>query len=305
MAVFDVSRSDWGAAANTWDQQGYTDNTIDPITRVGITWHYNGPALGLESKDHSACLQAMKDIQAYHQKNNGWADIGYNFAICPHGYAFEGRGLPYKGAHSPSWNASDWGVILLLGTGEQVSAKASARAKSLAQALRDVVGKELVHRIHRTDPKASTECPGDVVASLVTSNAFLPTPIPPAPVTPPATTLDDVLKAVQALTTSVTQLVSLYQTEASTVEGLKRALSNVSSTLNDISNDVAEVLKQSTEGDTNVVNVFNAFQTDLDDRLDFIEQSITALPKIDAIETVVKNTLNSAEAVLKIGFNAS
>lgn len=48
--------------------------------------------------------QAMRDIQAFHQRGRGWSDIGYAFVCFESGRLYEGRGREVLGAHCPGHN---------------------------------------------------------------------------------------------------------------------------------------------------------------------------------------------------------
>lgn len=159
---FDDGRSTWGAAPNR------NPRRVPFSARIGISWHWAGPAVGLLSKPHSACLHQTKSWQAFHQgSRRGWSDIGYNLLICPHGRVIEGRGTEYQGAHSPGVNYQHFGVQFMVGGNEKVTPLMFERAVQLRADLEDLAGKRLRQWGHRDDKVAHTECPGDQVEAWV------------------------------------------------------------------------------------------------------------------------------------------
>nr|UIW25013.1 peptidoglycan-recognition protein LB [Lasioderma serricorne] len=62
---------------------------------------------------YDACCEAMRSMQRYHQVDNGWDDIGYNFAVGGDGRAYEGRGWDAVGAHAPVYNYKSVGICLI------------------------------------------------------------------------------------------------------------------------------------------------------------------------------------------------
>ena len=72
----------------------------------------------------------VRGIQAYHVKNNGWNDIGYNFLVDRFGDVFEGRGGGITrnviGAHAAGFNTGSVGVAVI-GTYESSTISKAAR----------------------------------------------------------------------------------------------------------------------------------------------------------------------------------
>lgn len=68
----------------------------DQPTTLGVKVHYEGSPVSTDLLgDHAKCLQEWQNIRASHLANTaeGYVDVAYNFAACPHGYVLEGRGL--------------------------------------------------------------------------------------------------------------------------------------------------------------------------------------------------------------------
>jgi hypothetical protein len=153
MPIFDDTRADWKARS----PRGRI-TTVPPSRRVGCMWHWNGPAMRLAGRPHSACLAAVLADQRFHQGTRGWSDVGYTGLICPHGRAIEGRGVDTVGAHCAGYNTDWYGFQCMLGEGETVTAAQWARA---AELIRDVTarsGHALRHLPHSAG--FATSCPG-------------------------------------------------------------------------------------------------------------------------------------------------
>lgn len=138
--------------------------------KSGIAVHYNGPATGLkETASHSRCVTYWKNTRNYHVNGNGWADIGYSFGVCPHGYVFEGRGLNKTQAAQPGGNTTYYSVTFMIGGSEKPGTKHF-------QAWRDVrdwlFSKGVRKVIKNHSDFVSTSCPGSHLRGLV-NNGFL------------------------------------------------------------------------------------------------------------------------------------
>lgn len=145
-----VPRSGWGAAAPR-----SRPSTVQPSRRTEFYLHWNGGPLHLT--DHSQCANAVLGIQRGHF-NRSWADIGYNYLVCPHGIVFEGRGRDAIGAHCPGHNTSAYGVQAMIGTGETSTAPQRASILALLAELETASGHPLERHGHRDG--YPTECPG-------------------------------------------------------------------------------------------------------------------------------------------------
>ena len=132
-----------------------TIRTVPPSEKVDHWTHWNGGPLRLT--DHRSCLTAVQRIQQQHI-NQGWADIGYNLLICPHGTVIEGRGIDAVGAHCPNHNRTGIGVQMMLGQGEPPPPAQLAAGRNLWSGLCDRSGKTLPRRGHRDG--YPTTCPG-------------------------------------------------------------------------------------------------------------------------------------------------
>ncbi|MFC7327408.1 peptidoglycan recognition family protein [Marinactinospora rubrisoli] len=157
-----VSRSDLGWGASGADAANPTR---------GLVIHYDGSNQGLADKKHSACVSYWKSTRDFHVNTNGWADIGYSYGACPHGYVFEGRGLKkYQAAQGTTAGNRDWYSVTLMSgpsekpPGAQINAVRELRGYLME---RGVAGTLRGHRDF-----ASTTCPGDILYRLVQDGTF-------------------------------------------------------------------------------------------------------------------------------------
>lgn len=158
MALKLVRRSSfgWGASA-----AGYG------ACRNGLVVHYDGNNQGLASKPHSACVKYWKGTRVFHMgPSRKWADIGYSFGVCPHGYAFEGRGWQKQQAAQPGGNSTWTSVTFMSGDAEAPTAAQLQAFRDLRAYLR---GKGLGSKIKGHCNFISTSCPGGKLYGMVTN----------------------------------------------------------------------------------------------------------------------------------------
>lgn len=142
--------------------------------RKGLVIHYDGSNQGLARKAHSACVSYWKSTRAFHMgPARGWADIGYSFGACPHGYVMEGRGLGRIQAAQPGGNDTWYSCTLMSGPGEDPT---PAQIDAVRQLRRWLMGKGVAGAVRGHRDFISTSCPGDRLYRLVTSGAFAKAP---------------------------------------------------------------------------------------------------------------------------------
>lgn len=135
--------------------------------RNGLVVHYDGNNQGLARKAHSACVTYWKNTRRFHMgPKRGWADIGYSYGVCPHGYAFEGRGWQKQQAAQPGGNSTWTSVTFMSGDAEAPTAAQLQAFRDLRAYLR---GKGLASRIKGHRNFVSTSCPGGKLYALVTN----------------------------------------------------------------------------------------------------------------------------------------
>lgn len=168
-----VSRSEW---------QARPAKTVTPfITKPsGCALHWEGPRMG--AFGHDQCAGKVRGIQRFHLDSRGWADIAYNFLVCPHGYVFTGRGLFARSAAQGSndGNAKYLAICYLGGQGDPFTAEGRVGFADAIGYCRKAGGagfQVLPHRAFR-----STECPGNDIVAWI--NAGMPGGSPTVPQPP-------------------------------------------------------------------------------------------------------------------------
>ena len=152
----------------------------------GLVIHYDGSKQGLATKSHAACVDYWKRTRKFHMgPSRGWADIGYSFGACPHGYVFEGRGLNRQQAAQPGGNSTWYSVTLMSGPGEAPTTEQINAVRELRAYLMDrgVAGGVKGHRDFY-----ATDCPGGVLYAMVKDGTFAKKPDNSAITTPTTST---------------------------------------------------------------------------------------------------------------------
>lgn len=63
--------------------------------------------------DKQTCGRRVRSIQAYHQRQKKWYDIGYNWLVGGDGSVYEGRGWSQQGTHTLNYNNVSIGIALI------------------------------------------------------------------------------------------------------------------------------------------------------------------------------------------------
>ncbi|MFO7252221.1 MAG: peptidoglycan-binding domain-containing protein [Actinomycetes bacterium] len=169
MSIDLVSRREWGARS---PKGSYT--TLR--STKGVKVHYTGsrvdPAI---VDDHAKCAALVRQIQNGHMDGNGWIDIGYNLAVCPHRKVFVGRGpnrLP--AANGPGLNTGHYAVLGLVGSSGLV-----VPPDDMLHGIRDAI--EYLREVGGAGPEIkghrdgyATECPGEHLYAWVRRGAPRP-----------------------------------------------------------------------------------------------------------------------------------
>ena len=137
----------------------------------GLVVHYDGSNQGLAGKEHSACRSYWKNTRQFHMgPSRGWRDIGYSFAVCPHGVVMEGRGWQREQAAQPSGNTTWTSVTFMSGDAEKPTDAQITAFRDLRAWLR---GKGLGSAVKGHRDFISTSCPGSILYSMVKSGALI------------------------------------------------------------------------------------------------------------------------------------
>ncbi|MFD5899047.1 peptidoglycan-binding protein [Streptomyces sp. NPDC060366] len=177
-----ITRSELGWPASAAPSQA---------TAKGVKVHYEGTAVSTKLlTDHAACLAEWKAIRKSHLANKaeGYSDVAYNYAACPHGYLMEGRGLRKRtGANgNQTLNQGHYAILGLVGSSgltEPTDAMLSAIRDGIELLRKNGAGSEI--KGHRDG--YATACPGGPLYEWVKKGAPRPgggsttPPKPPAP----------------------------------------------------------------------------------------------------------------------------
>lgn len=108
-----IARATWGAR--------FGRGSPDPGAEGRVVIHHSQRPHLEAGATYGAEVQAIRGIEEFHVKTNGWDGIGYNFLVAPSGRVYEGRGWANKGAHAgPGVNGTSIGICLLI-DGERTS----------------------------------------------------------------------------------------------------------------------------------------------------------------------------------------
>jgi tetratricopeptide (TPR) repeat protein len=135
-----LSRSLWRARPLRQDDAV----AMGRITR--ITVHHTGEGTPPGPASRATDAERMRNYQAFHVGERGWADIGYHFVIDPSGRIWEGREIRWQGAHAGN-DASNRGNIgvSLMGNFEHGPLNSAQRA-SLERLVRHLLSTYRVRR---------------------------------------------------------------------------------------------------------------------------------------------------------------
>uniref|UniRef100_A0A182FJR0 Uncharacterized protein n=2 Tax=Anopheles albimanus TaxID=7167 RepID=A0A182FJR0_ANOAL len=147
-----------------WDAERSTNVTyqLKPVAKV-IIHHTTGD----RCTTVASCKEMVLGVQSFHQKQNGWSDIGYNFLIGP-AQVFEGIGWHRVGAHLRGHNANSIGIAFL---GNFDVLRPTARSLEALDRLLEcgVALGELTpdYRLHGASQLQSTNSPGRLLYARV------------------------------------------------------------------------------------------------------------------------------------------
>jgi hypothetical protein len=147
-----VPRSSWTDAG----PEVSLSNRMGRIER--ITVHHDG--MGTQpTGDWADSARRLESIRRAH-RGNGWADIGYHYAVDPAGRVWECRSLSLQGAHVKDQNPGNLGIVVLgnFDTARPTDAQVRAVRDFVAQQMRNY--RVPVGRVHTHRELAATACPG-------------------------------------------------------------------------------------------------------------------------------------------------
>lgn len=139
-----------------------TRPTLALANRMGrierITIHHDAmDAAGFRSAGEAR--QRLSNIQRAHT-GNGWADIGYHYAIDPGGRVWEGRPITLQGAHVRDNNEQNLGILVMGNFNNAIPTPAAERALVRLIEANQRRYKVPVSRVKTHQEINPTECPG-------------------------------------------------------------------------------------------------------------------------------------------------
>lgn len=146
-----------------WEARPPKSRSVGKLTKAS-TVHWNGNVVTVYGKkewDHSNCASLIRGVQNFHMNSRGYADIGYNFVVCPHGYTYEGRGLNVVNAANGTntGNRNSHAICALAGEGNPFKMEEKNGIRATVKHIADranAVDMCIGHRDHK-----ATACPGD------------------------------------------------------------------------------------------------------------------------------------------------
>lgn len=148
-----ISRTSWTSAKpKLWDT-----NPMGQISRITI--HHDGmpTSIGAAKGDAADRLQRIRKV---HVSDNGWADIGYHFAIDPAGRVWEARPLNLQGAHVRDNNEHNIGILVMGNFNDAIPTPAAERALVALIEANQLRYRIPVSRVRTHQEINPTECPG-------------------------------------------------------------------------------------------------------------------------------------------------
>jgi hypothetical protein len=101
-----------------WTSSGPKRWLAEPMNNINrITVHHDA-IMPVPGGAYAESLRRLQLIRTGHL-NNGWADIGYHFAVDPKGRIWQGRPLELQGAHVKDNNPGNLGIVVF-GNYEQI-----------------------------------------------------------------------------------------------------------------------------------------------------------------------------------------
>lgn len=83
----------------------------------------------------------IKEVRDWHQRGNGWSDVGYHFLIKLDGTVQRGRNLRKMGAHTKGQNADSIGIAYVGGLTKAGKKAKDTRTPAQKQAMGELVWK--------------------------------------------------------------------------------------------------------------------------------------------------------------------
>lgn len=140
----------------------------------GVAIHWFGSPKA--SKLHGGCDNVLRAVQNIHMSPGGLGaaeggnDIGYNYAVCPHGTIYMCRGLRRSGANGTSVaNANYLAIVYMGGTGDPFTLPAK---KSISELIAHLQKRGVGLQVRKHGEFVQTSCPGPAVTAWVDAKGY-------------------------------------------------------------------------------------------------------------------------------------
>lgn len=160
-------RSAWTSTSN-----GRAGRGLRNADMLGVTYHWPGGGSNLLKLSAGRVAGLLRGWRSHHINGNGWADIGYNYAIDGKGRIWNLTGLN-RGAHAGGTGAGNTrtvGVVLVIGTNETPNRAMLNAAKRLHAYIRTKLPNAT--RIYGHRDWTTTTCPGPAVYRAIQAGKF-------------------------------------------------------------------------------------------------------------------------------------
>lgn len=147
-----------------WSAKPPTRRLLNPLDSIKlITVHHEGHKTPIYFTGWNQTSERMHTIQRWHQKDRGWADIGYHFVVDRAGRLWQGRDLRFQGAHVSHQNENNLGLMVLGNFDLQTPTR--AQYVTLHDTLVRLMNYYRVpkYRVKTHQELARTACPGKVL----------------------------------------------------------------------------------------------------------------------------------------------
>lgn len=159
----------YGRPTWTTTPKGFTrisSRRLNPNNIVRLVPHY--PAMGNVTVGPNPSLasscQRLRGWRNLHVNTNGWADLGYPYAIDQAGRIFDCAGDTHAAAHTIGWNFKALAVLFIVGNNERPTPAARAAFRALGRHLRKKFrNMSTVPRDHGRMSGNSTACAGQPI----------------------------------------------------------------------------------------------------------------------------------------------
>jgi hypothetical protein len=161
-----ITRPQWGAKSPESPLTPWNPNSL-----FGCVVHWfglpNGPA------DHALCDDVMRSVQTGHQ-NGEFVDIAYNFVVCQHGKAYEGRGFKYQtGANGTTDSNRHYAAICAMyGIGDYAAEFTDPVRQAISLLIKEWRSRGAGLAVRNHGYFTGSQCPGPFIEAWVNGKGY-------------------------------------------------------------------------------------------------------------------------------------